>query len=82
MPIKLSVPLMLGIHAQIDEFLALQVLFPSGAKVAIFRNYWGIGVTVYTPRAKNKVNEMGLCLYDWGQDVKTYGNNLRYKDVV
>jgi len=53
------------------------VLFPSGAKVAIFRNSWGIDVNVYTPRAKNIANEMGLCLYDWGQDVNNYGNNLR-----
>ena len=82
MAMKISLPFMLVIHVQIDEFLTLQVLFPSGAKVAIFRNYWGIDVNLYTPRAKNIANEMGLCLYDWGQDENTYGNNLRYKNVV
>ena len=65
------------IHLKLDTFRALQVLFPSGAKVAIFRNYWGIDVNVYTPRAKNIANEMGLCLYNWGQDINTYGKNLR-----
>jgi len=59
------------------DFLAFQVLFPSGAKVAIFRNFWGIDVNVYAPRAKNIANEEGLCLYDWSKDVNTYGNNLR-----
>ncbi|XP_022807283.1 von Willebrand factor D and EGF domain-containing protein-like isoform X1 [Stylophora pistillata] len=54
-----------------------EVLFPSGAKVAIFRNSWGIDVNVYTPRAKNKAHETGLCLYDWSKNVNTYGNNLR-----
>ena len=59
--------------------VSVQVLFPSGAKLAIYRNSWGLQVNVYTPRAKNIANEMGLCLYDWGQDVNAYGNNLRYK---
>lgn len=60
-----------------NEFLTFQVLFPSGAKVAIFRNFWGIDVNVYTPRAKNIANEKGLCLYDWSKNVNTYGSNLR-----
>lgn len=67
---------------KVTNSLLLQVLFPSGAKVTIFRNFWGIDVNVYTPRATNIANEMGLCLYDWGQDVNTYGNNLRYKKAL
>jgi len=68
-----------NIHVLITmyEFLTFQVLFPSGAKVAIFRNFWGIDVNVYTPRAKNIANEKGLCLYDWSKNVNTYGSNLR-----
>ena len=67
---------------KLTNSLLLQVLFPSGAKVAIFRNYWGIDVNVYTPRAENISNEMGLCLYDGIQDVNKYGNNLRYKNII
>ena len=69
-PLCMQVPNILGarfhrhnIHMPITmyDFFAFQVLFPSGAKVAIFRNFWGIDVNVYTPRAKNIANEEGLC---------------------
>ena len=60
-----------------DEFLAFQVLFPSGAKVTIFRRGHGLDITVYAPRAQNRANEKGLCLYDWQENGDTYGNNLR-----
>ena len=55
-----------------------QVMFPSGARVKIERNVWGLDVHVYTPRAVNPANEMGLCLDPKNQDVNTYGENLRY----
>ena len=38
------------------------MLFPSGAKVEIARNYWGLDVSLFTPRAKDVNNEKGLCL--------------------
>ena len=60
-----------------NEFLAFQVLFPSGAKVSIFRRYYGLDVTLYAPRAKDIANETGLCLYDWQENGVTYGNNLK-----
>lgn len=59
------------------EFLASQVLFPSGAKVTLFRRGHGLDVTLYAPRAKDKANEKGLCLYDWQENGDTYGNNLK-----
>lgn len=60
-----------------DGFLAFQVLFPSGARVTIFRRGHGLDVNVYTPRAKNIANEMGLCVFDGRENENTYGNNLR-----
>ena len=43
---------------------SVKVLFPSGAKVEINRNSWGLGVTLFTPRARDIKNERGLCLYN------------------
>ena len=60
-----------------DEFLAFQVLFPSGAKVTLLRRGHGLDITVFAPRAKNRANEKGLCLYDWQEDGNTYGNSLK-----
>lgn len=60
-----------------DEFLALQVLFPSGAKVEIFRRGHGLDLTVYAPRATNRANEKGLCLHDSNENGDTYGNKFR-----
>ncbi|KAJ7392897.1 hypothetical protein OS493_008134 [Desmophyllum pertusum] len=39
-----------------------EVLFPSGAKVVIRRNTWGLDVIIDTPRASDINNEKGLCL--------------------
>ncbi|XP_015780130.1 PREDICTED: von Willebrand factor D and EGF domain-containing protein-like, partial [Acropora digitifera] len=40
-----------------------EVIVPTGVKVTVERNYWGIDVTIYTPRAKHSQNESGLCTY-------------------
>ncbi|XP_074620010.1 uncharacterized protein LOC141878862 isoform X3 [Acropora palmata] len=40
-----------------------EVIVPTGIKVIVERNYWGIDVTIYTPRAKHSQNEAGLCTY-------------------
>ena len=57
-----------------------KVLFPSGCKVVIRRNYWGLDVIIETPRASKSNNEKGLCLYN-GPNIKAqvdiYGYNLR-----
>jgi len=36
---------------------------PTGIKVIVERNYWGIDVTLYTPRTKRSQDEAGLCTY-------------------
>ena len=62
------------------DFSSIQVLVPSGIRVVLERNYWGIDVTIYTPRAANRQNEEGLCTYENNRhgDITTFGNNLRY----
>lgn len=59
--------------------VVFKVLFPSGSKVVIRRNSWGLDVIIETPRANYINNEKGLCLYS-GPNVKaqvdTYGYNL------
>ena len=59
--------------------LFIQVLFPSGVKVEVYRNDFGLNINLYTPRAKQKVNESGLCLYDEQvqPDVNQYGYRFR-----
>ena len=52
------------------------MIFPSGAKVLLTRNYWGLDVQVETPRASDSNNEKGLCLYSGG-DINIYGDSLR-----
>ena len=44
------------------------------------RNYWGIDVTVYTPRTANKNDEEGLCTYhkDRHGDITIFGNGYRW----
>lgn len=63
-----------------DKRTLFKVLFPSGSKVVIRRNYWGLDLIIETPRASNINNEKGLCLYS-GPNVKAqvdiYGYNLR-----
>lgn len=51
-------------------------MFPSGAKVVLRRNSWGLDVKVETPRASDTNKETGLCLYSGG-DVNAYGYSLR-----
>ena len=60
----------------------LQVIVPSGIKVLLERNYWGIDVTVYAPKPKSTKNEEGLCTYDANYDIgrlmdATFGENQR-----
>ena len=45
-----------------SECFVFKVLFPSGAKVVIRRNTWGLDVIIDTPRASDINNEKGLCL--------------------
>lgn len=56
-------------------------MFPSGPKVVIIRNDWGLDVIIETPRANDSNKEVGLCLYPGpyhsGGRINTYGNNLR-----
>ena len=44
-----------------------QVITPTGIKVRLERNYWGIDVTIYAPKTKNSLDVAGLCTYR-GQD--------------
>ena len=57
----------------------LKVIFPSGSKVVIRRNSWGLDVILETPRASDSSKEKGLCLYPgpYHTKIDTYGYNLR-----
>ena len=44
-------------------FFFVKVLFPSGAKVVIRRNDYGLDVVIKTPRANDANQEGGLCIY-------------------
>ncbi|PFX16668.1 Fibropellin-1 [Stylophora pistillata] len=55
-----------------------EVVFPTGIKVELERNYWGIDVTIYAPLAENRANEDGLCNYSTTNgDINTFGNSQR-----
>jgi len=56
-----------------------EVIFPSGPKVVLRRNSWGLDVILETPRAIDSNNEKGLCLYPgpYYRKIDTYGYNLR-----
>ena len=43
------------------------------------RNYWGIDVTIYTPRTKDRRDEGGLCTYEKERhgDLKAFGKLQR-----
>ena len=41
--------------------IVLQYILPSGIKVQLARNYWGIDVSIYTPKANGI--QKGLCTY-------------------
>ena len=40
-----------------------QVIFPTGVKVDIVRNFWGLDITILTNRRIDMKNESGTCLY-------------------
>ena len=61
--------------------LKCQVIFPTGIKVVLERNYWGIDVTIYAPQAEKEANEDGLCKYTKG-DINTFGNSQRQEYLV
>ena len=63
------------------DYSSIQVIVPSGIRVVLERNYWGIDVTIYTPRA---INEEGLCTYEKNQhgDITKFGENLRWVFVT
>ena len=50
-------------------------MFPTGVKVELVRNSWGIDVTVITTR--DPQSEAGLCLYDFTEDIETFGEDQR-----
>lgn len=51
-------------------------MFPTGVKVELVRNKWGIDVTVITTRADPQ-SEAGLCLYDDTKDINTFVEDQR-----
>ena len=60
-----------------------QVIFPTGIKVDLERNYWGIDVTIYAPRAEKEANEDGLCTYlSTKGDINTFGNSQRQEYLL
>ena len=60
--------------------IVLQYILPSGIKVQLERNYWGIDVSIYTPKANGI--QKGLCTYNgtsggpWLMDTN-FGNQQR-----
>ena len=59
-----------------------QVIFPTGVKVDIVRNYWGIDITILTNRPNSPNMESGICLYSRLQgDVNAYGERQRYVET-
>lgn len=61
-------------------FFSIKVLFPSGAKVVIRRNSWGLDVVIKTPRANDASQEGGLCVYPgpYGMRITDAGFKERY----
>ena len=60
-----------------------QVIFPTGIKVELERNYWGIDVTIYAPQAEKEANEDGLCTYlPTKGDINTFGNSQRQEYLI
>ena len=63
----------------------LQYILPSGIKVQLERNYWGIDVSIYTPKANGI--QKGLCTYQgtsgglWLMDTN-FGNQQRLGLIV
>ncbi len=60
--------------------IGFQVLFPSGAKVKVFRNRYGLNIELQVVRAENPDKEAGLCLYNrltHGDDLQKFGKKCR-----
>ncbi|XP_015751386.1 PREDICTED: von Willebrand factor D and EGF domain-containing protein-like isoform X2 [Acropora digitifera] len=55
-----------------------EVIVPTGIKVRVERNYWGIDVHIYTPRTKHSQDEAGLCTYS-GNDVYITHHAWKYR---
>ena len=56
----------------------IQVIVPSGIRVTIERNYWGIDVIVYAPKTDVPEKEEGLCMFkrEVHHSMKTFGEQL------
>jgi len=65
------------LFSQLKSTNFLQVLFPSGVKVTVYRNEYGINICLQTPRAKVIANEVGLCLYNNQPDIDKFGYQFR-----
>ena len=64
--------------------IVLQYILPSGIKVQLVRNYWGIDVSIYTPKANGI--QKGLCTYQGTSGgprlIDTnFGNQQRYSNI-
>ena len=57
------------------------MIVPTGIKVIVERNYWGIDVTLYTPRTKRSQDEAGLCTYS-GNDRDITHLAWKYRSVL
>ena len=66
------------------DFSSIQVIVPSGIRVLLERNHWGIDVTIYTPRATNRKNEEGLCTYEKDRhgDIIKFGYKMKWVFVT
>ncbi|XP_022804686.1 von Willebrand factor D and EGF domain-containing protein-like, partial [Stylophora pistillata] len=53
------------------------ILFPSGGKVTIDRNSFGLNVVIMVPRSKSISNETGLCLLNNGPNVTSFAKGYR-----
>ena len=58
-------------------FFFIKVLFPSGAKVVIRRNSWGLDVVIKTPRAIDRNQEGGLCVYPGPYNIRITDTGFR-----
>jgi len=54
-----------------------EVLFPSGVKVTIYRNWYGLNIILLVPRANNSATESGLCLYTGEPNITNFGYRHR-----
>ena len=60
--------------------LLLQVVVPSGIRVTLYRNGYGINVMIYTPRTRSLEDEGGLCTYGKERhgDINSFGSRQRW----